>query len=207
MVTQTTPHIKQNRILVFQDLPLAAVCKVCGILHSHFELLSNFLGGKSHHEAHAGEQLLTEAQKEILAKWVKIQGCHGIPMTYTSVAQCGSAISGKQVGGSWSKHFSKCHSNLKMKKMTGLEKAWAKALNQFAVDEFFNMLTDVIKEFNILPGNLYNMDKKGILLGIGARITAMIDHDQQTIYSIEDGNRELVTRAVHHNCYAPSFIH
>ena len=55
------------------------------------------------------------------------------------------------------------------------------------------MLTDVMKEFNILPENLYNMDEKGIQLGIGARITAMIDRDQQTVYSIEDGNRELVT--------------
>jgi hypothetical protein len=37
------------------------------------------------------------------------------------------------------------------------------------------MLTEVIEEYNILPGNLYNMDEKGIQLGIGARITAMID--------------------------------
>ena len=114
-------------------------------------------------------------------------------MTYSSVAQCANAISGKQVGGSWPKQFHKRHPDLKMKKTTGLEKAHAKALNQFAVNEFFNMLTDVMKEFHILPGNLYNMDEKGIQLGIGVRISAMIDRDQQTVYSIEDGNRELVT--------------
>ena len=45
---------------------------------------------------------------------------------------------------------------------------------------------------DILLGNLYNMDEKGIQLGIGARITAIMDRDQQTAYSIEDGNRELV---------------
>ena len=66
-------------------------------------------------------------------------------------------------------------------------------MNQFAVGKFFDMLTDVIEEYKILPGNLYNMDEKGIQLGIGARITAMIDRDQKTVYSIEDGNRELVT--------------
>jgi hypothetical protein len=37
------------------------------------------------------------------------------------------------------------------------------------------------------------MDEKGIQLGIGAKITAMIDRDQKVVYSIEDGNRELVT--------------
>ena len=119
------------------------------------------LGGKSCCEAHVGEQLLSEAQKEILVKWIKIQGCQGITMTYSSVAQCANAISGKQVRGSWLKRFHKRHPDLKMKKTTGLEKACAKALNQFAIDEFFNMLTDVMKEFHILPGNLYNMDEKG----------------------------------------------
>lgn len=93
-----------------------------------------------------------------------------------------------------------------MKKTTGLEKARAKALNQFAVDKFFNMLTDVMKEFNILPENLYNMDEKGIQLGIGARVTAMIDRDQQTVYSIEDGNRELVT-VIETICADGSVIH
>ena len=98
-------------------------------------------------------------------------------MTYASVAQCASAISGKQVGGSWPKQFCKRHPGLKMKKMTGLEKAHVKSLNKFVVNEFFDMLTGVMKEFNILPENLYNMDEKGIQLGIGAKITAMIDRD------------------------------
>jgi len=43
------------------------------------------LGGKSHQEVHVGEQLLTEAQEEILVKWVKIQGHCSVPMTYSSV--------------------------------------------------------------------------------------------------------------------------
>lgn len=114
-------------------------------------------------------------------------------MTYSSVGRAATEISGKPVGEIWPKRFRKRHPDLKMKKATGLEKARAKALNQFAVDEFFDMLTDVIQEYNITPGNIYNMDEKGIQLGIGARITAMIDRDQKAVYSIEDGNRELVT--------------
>ena len=114
-------------------------------------------------------------------------------MTYASVAQAAGEILGKPVGEVWPKRFRQHHPDLKMKKTTGLEKARAKALNRSAVDEFFNMLTDVIKEYDILPKNLYNMDEKGIQLGIGVRITAMVDWDQKVVYSIEDGNRELVT--------------
>ena len=150
-------------------------------------------GGKSRHEAHAQEQLLTAAQEEVLVKWIKIQGHRGVPMTYTSVAHAAGEISGKEVGEVWPKQFLKHHPDLKMKKTMGLEKARAKALNQFAVNEYFDILADVIKEYDILPENIYNMDEKGIQLGIGAKITAMIDQDQKVVYSIEDGNRELVT--------------
>lgn len=160
----------------------------------HITTLAEYLlGGKSHHKAHVDEQLLTPAQKEVLAKWIKIQGHRGVPMTYTSVAEAAREILGKQVREVWPKRFCKHHSDLKMKKTTGLEKACAKALNPSAVHEFFNMLTNVIKEYDILPKNLYNMDEKGIQLGIGAKITTMIDCDQKVVYSIEDENRELVT--------------
>ena len=111
-------------------------------------------------------------------------------MTYESVAQCAGEISGQHIGGSWPKRFLKRHPDLRMKKTVGLEKARAKGLNQTVVHEFFNMLADVINEYSILPENLYNMDEKGIQLGIGARITAMIDRSQKMAYSIEDGNRE-----------------
>ena len=44
-----------------------------------------------------------------------------------------------------------------------------------------------------MPENIYNMDEKGIQLGIGAKITATIDWDQKVVYFIEDGNREFIT--------------
>jgi hypothetical protein len=73
------------------------------------------LGGKSCQEAYVGEQLLSEAQEEILV--IRIQGHHGIAMTYSSVVQCVNAILGKQVGELWPKQFHKHHPNLKMKNM------------------------------------------------------------------------------------------
>jgi hypothetical protein len=113
-------------------------------------------------------------------------------MTYRSVAHTAGEISGKLVRETWPKWFCKHHPDLKMK-TTGLEKARTNALNPSAINGFFNVLMDVIKEHDILPENIYNMDKKGIQLGIGAKITAMVDHSQKSVYSIEDENRELVT--------------
>ena len=133
------------------------------------------LGRKTRHKAHINEHILTDAQEEILAKWVKVQGHRGIPMTYESVAQCAKEISDWEVGVSWPKQFLAHHLDLKMKNTTRLEKAHATALNPMAVDGFFDVLTEVIEEHDIEPKNMYNMDEKGIQLGVGARVTAMVD--------------------------------
>jgi hypothetical protein len=77
---------------------------LCTILQGDPMLLSLYIPkGKSCHKAHLDEQTLTEAQEEILVKWIKIQGRHGVPMTYASVGQCAEAISGWHIGGSWPK--------------------------------------------------------------------------------------------------------
>jgi predicted nucleic acid-binding protein len=95
---------------------------------------------------------------------------------------------------------------LKTKKATPLEKAQARALNQSAIAEFFDVLTEVITKYNIQPENIYNMDKKGIQLGIGTKATVLIDGDQKTAYSIEDGNRELIT-VIEAMCADGSVLH
>jgi hypothetical protein len=105
------------------------------------------------------------AQEEVLVEWIKVQGCCGVPMTYTSTSHATAETSSKPGGEIWPKQFCKYHPDLKMKKATGLEKAWAKALNQCVVDELFDMLTDDIQEYNIMPGNIYNMDEKVFSLG------------------------------------------
>ena len=50
-----------------------------------------------------------------------------------------------------------------------------------------------MKDFDIKPENTWNMDEKGVQLGIGAKVSAIVDRDQAAVYSVEDGNRELVT--------------
>jgi len=37
------------------------------------------------------------------------------------------------------------------------------------------------------------MDEKGVQLGLGKRVAAIVDWDQKAVYSVEDGDRELIT--------------
>jgi hypothetical protein len=146
-------------------------------------------GGHSQKEAHEDEQLLSVAEEEVLMKWIKVQGQCGVPMTYTTVAQYAGEIAEMAIGGSWLKcFFHHYHPDLKVKMTVPLEKACAKALNRTAVNKFYGILEGIIKEYSILPKNIYNMDKKGIQLGIGARTAALVDCKQTLVYSIKDGN-------------------
>ncbi|KAF5344472.1 hypothetical protein D9758_014145 [Tetrapyrgos nigripes] len=65
----------------------------------------------------------------------------------------------------------------------------AHALNQKTVNDHFDLLESTIKEFNIDPEHMWNMDEKGIQLGIGRRIAALVDREQKSVYSVQSGNR------------------
>ena len=80
-----------------------------------------------------------------------------------------------------------------MKATSSLKKCHVKALNKTAVEGYFNILEDVVQEFDIVPENQWNMDEKGVQLGIRAKVSAIVNCDQVTVYSVEDGNCELVT--------------
>jgi hypothetical protein len=85
------------------------------------------------------------------------------------------------------------HPELKLKWTTGLEHCHAQALNPTTVGGFYDNLKDILDKYDIPEENIYNMDEKGIQLGMGKRVHAMVDRDQKTVHQMEDGNQELVT--------------
>ncbi|KAF9493228.1 hypothetical protein BDN71DRAFT_1376755, partial [Pleurotus eryngii] len=62
-----------------------------------------------------------------------------------------------------------------------LEACRAKALNCQNVNSYFDILEEVIRDYNIRPENIYNMDKKGLVMGAAARSSTLVDHDQKTV--------------------------
>ena len=98
-------------------------------------LRSRMKGLRTRAEAHVEQQALSPAEEEVLIKWANVQGRRGIPLTYCTLTKYASEISGKLIGESWPKCFLARHADLKVKVTTSLEKCWAKALNQTAVEE------------------------------------------------------------------------
>jgi hypothetical protein len=157
-------------------------------------LTDRFNGKLTRKAAHEHEQLLTAAQEEVLVQWIKTMAKRGLPVTPMLVRDRVADIIGGPVGESWVDRFKERHKDdLKVKWTTGLEKCRAECLNPTLVNEFYDLLEQVVADYNIPSENIWNMDEKGIQLGVGKKVKAFVDRDQKTLYSVEDGNRELVT--------------
>lgn len=121
-------------------------------------------------------------------------GHRGVPLSLSTLSEYASHIAGRIVGQSWPRRFRERHSELAIKWSSGLEECRATNLNENVVSDFFAMYGKLIENYDIKPSNLYNMDEKGIQLGIGKRSRpVLVDRDQKVVQSIQPGNRELVT--------------
>lgn len=104
-------------------------------------LTDRFNGVRTRKEAHEHELNMTAAQEEVLAEWTKVMGRRGLPMTHATLTNHASKIAGKPVG---------------------LEECRARLLNPVVVNEFYQMLGELMQEYSFPAENIYNMDEKEI---------------------------------------------
>jgi hypothetical protein len=99
-------------------------------------------------------------------------------------------ILGDSVSTKWVYGFQKHHPDLVVRWTTGLESCYVCALNKTQVTEFFEILKDLTEKYHIKPHNIYNMDEKGLQLGVGKRARVLVDRDQKSVQQLENGNRK-----------------
>ncbi|KAF5345707.1 hypothetical protein D9758_013045 [Tetrapyrgos nigripes] len=174
------PRRSQHTVAKFYEVPRAT-------------LGTRLKGIRPRKEAHEHEQNLSNAQEEIMVEWAKVRGRRGVPMSLALLGSYAAHVCGRELGASWPQRFLNRHPDLKIKLTQLLESCRAKALNQKTVNNHFDLLESTIKEFNIDPEHMWNMDEKGIQLGIGRRIAALVDREQKSVYSVQSGNRDLIT--------------
>jgi helix-turn-helix, Psq domain/Tc5 transposase DNA-binding domain len=156
-------------------------------------LYDRFHGTKDRKDGHEKQRALTAAHEETLVAWIKEMGWRGVPLQTQTVIDYASAIAGRPVSRKWIKRFRERHPEIRARWTRPLEKCRAQSLNPTAVASFFEVLQEVIETYDIPPENIYNANEKGIQLGIGKKVLAFFDRDQKDVYSVEDGDRELVT--------------
>lgn len=179
-----------DQLAIFQ-LSICHAAKDFGVSRSTIQ--DHLWGLQSCQHSHDHQCWLSLAQEELLVQWVKVHGHHGVPLSPAALTEHATIICGKQVGSSWATRFLSHHPDLKVHYITSLEKCHANNVNPTTICKFFEMYKEVIDEFKIEEWNIYNMDEKGIQLGVGKKIVVIVDHDQKMAYNIENGDREIVT--------------
>jgi hypothetical protein len=107
-------------------------------------------------------------------------------------------ISGIKPGKHWPSRFLKKHQNkLISRYTTGIDSTRKRADSTFKYTLYFELLARKIKEYEIQPENIYNMDEKGFLIGVlskGKRIFSRRRYEQDGMKQrLQDGNHEWIT--------------
>ncbi|EED17281.1 DNA helicase, putative [Talaromyces stipitatus ATCC 10500] len=113
------------------------------------------------------QRLLNEGQSQALIRWINHLTEKGLPPTNSMLANFARDICGRKPGKNWASRWLKSHSDQVISHYsTGLDmdrknadKAWKYAL-------YFELLGRKIKQYNLAPEQIYNMDEKGFMLGI-----------------------------------------
>lgn len=144
------------------------------------------------------QRLLNSHHGKELIKHIARLCDHCLPPTPCIVANIAHELCGRRPSKNWSSRFVARHSaELDSRYLNTLELARHKADTKASYEEYFSIMGKKIREYNILPENMYNMDEKGFLLGKLQKtqrvFTKGLYNHGKVLSSGEDGSREWVT--------------
>ena len=147
---------------------------------------------------YGNRQALHPQQEQELTQYIKGLCAQGLPPTRALIRNFGSTIAKRRLGKNWIDRFVKRHQmELITRWSTGIDRSRHIADSISKYDLYFKLLGRKLKEYNIVPQNIYNMDEKGFLLGVvtrSKRIFSKRMYEAGKLRSIlQDGNREWVT--------------
>jgi hypothetical protein len=109
-----------------------------------------------------------------------------------------SGIAQEHVGKGWVTRFiNKHHDKLVSRWTSGMDYTRHKADSEARYKLYFDLVHGKIKEYDVLPGNTYNMDEKGFMIGQVGRTKRIFSREtwekKRKTEVIQDGSREWIT--------------
>jgi hypothetical protein len=138
-------------------------------------------------------------QQELeLVRYINQLTERGLPPTRAMIRSFGSQLAKTELGVHWVDRFLQRHdAELISRWVVGIDRARHQADSHSKYMLYFELLREKISQYNIEPGNIYNMDEKGFLLGILTRLKRVFSRqlyeDRKIRSHIQDGNREWIT--------------
>jgi DDE superfamily endonuclease/Tc5 transposase DNA-binding domain len=144
------------------------------------------------------QRLLTTTQSNSLKKYINDLTERGLPPTNAMVRNFGAQIAQKQPGPHWVERWLKANKkDLKSGYLTPIDGARKKAESAYYYSLYYELLARKIKEYDIQPQNMYNMDEKGFLIGQLSKVRRIFTRKAyeagRVKHVMQDGSREWIT--------------
>jgi hypothetical protein len=128
-------------------------------------------GALSSKEFHESQQLLGPGEEECLKDWCIQLAKWGWPLRICQLrAMAVELLRAKGctelLGVHWQERFFLQYPELRTKYLNRLDKNRFAAQDPIIISTWFNLYNDTIKENNIKPSDIYNMDEKGFMVGM-----------------------------------------
>jgi hypothetical protein len=161
-------------------------------------------GGRSMREAKAEEQSLNPYQEKALVKWVAQMESTGFPPRLDLFKAIAAHLAKQRaedegdpklakLGCSWLRGFLNRHPEIAAKYAVSLDIPRELAGQPGPIRRYFELLGRLFKKYRFKRENIYNMDEKGFMLGMGNRAKVITHRTTKPPKETQDGSREWIT--------------
>jgi hypothetical protein len=176
---------------------ISLVARTFGVSQSNLSKRYRGVTG-SKEEQYNNQRLLNNAQSRALIKWINQLTEQGLPPTNSMLENFAREISGKQPGKNWASRWVKAHSDKIISRYSkGLDMERKRADSAYKYALYFALIGRKIKQYNLGPEQIYNMDEKGFMLGVTTKRKRIFTRRKYELRGykqhVQDGNREWIT--------------
>lgn len=155
-------------------------------------------GGNTRQQARQTQQTLSPTQESLLIQWIISIEAAGTPPTFAQVrefAGCISVASGgpSKIGNHWISRFLKRHPSIRSKVGKPIDYLRIEAATPESLIPFFERFLALMEQYQIKPGNLWNMDETGVAIGICSNQTVLGTSETKQSYKKSPQNRDWST--------------
>ena len=156
-------------------------------------------GASSAQERRRDQQLFHPAEEAALKQWIIKLQAWGWPIRVEQVRFMAQDILRKKglthiVGINWTSKFLDRHPDLKTKYVPLIDKERALAYDVDIIRGWFDFYSQLKTEFNVQDKDIYNMDKKGFMMGVIAKLKVIISkYEFGGKHMTQCGNRDWVS--------------
>jgi hypothetical protein len=155
-------------------------------------------GSTSRESANQAKQRVSVQEEEAIRRWILQLGAWGWPPLVSQVNRMAIEVlkakgDTEPLGHNWHSRFLDRHPDLRSRFVPPLDKERLVATDPEQIQRYFELFAKVKAEKKIHDDDVWNMDEKGVMMGVIAKVRVVVDRGIKHPYMTQPGGREWVS--------------